>query len=486
MLQEVTDLFGFDKTLWTIKDILLLLNEHPNFIPSQQLAQQLGYSSSHILKLCNQLKFYIQECYPNQELQLIVNKRHGIQLVIYSNQNISKLLYFIFSKDLALAVYQELFAKQVISTDEFCQKNFVSLSTLQRKIKRMNETITTYGLHICFSQHNFHISGKETTIRTFIFFLHLASDRQFPAFESLADPPNLMTRCKDIIHYLTLSFREPQFRVFQLLVTVFEERKQSANSLSLQLEFAYSRLFDFPEKPKFLADWSTEEWQFFLILAFCMDLISFNISTDNSEYPGTELHLVMQDWLQSFEKVFIKPTFAQQKFLHNSLVKVLLFYQFLVIDNALLSLFLSYNLDQFNRNYPVFSYRFNEFWALFSKKQPQWADNYFKMKSFLLCEYFFPVSLCLPEIRIYVYSDLTFLSLQRMKNNLLLYFSNKYKLVLVESKEQADIVIGPIDLRGKELLEHQQFVMTSLQLTKKDLTHIEKVIHGVLVNKNIL
>lgn len=128
--------------------------------------------------MCSQLGEYIEEYYTVKELELIISNSHGIRLLYRTNINTQKVLDFIASKDLAFNIYQHLLTERVVSTDEFCQKNVISLSTLQRKTREINAFLNVYDKPISFSNQTFRINRAEATMRSFTYIFLYMMHRQ--------------------------------------------------------------------------------------------------------------------------------------------------------------------------------------------------------------------------------------------------------------------------------------------------------------------
>ncbi|MGX7200476.1 helix-turn-helix domain-containing protein [Enterococcus nangangensis] len=475
-------LFGFDAKLLTMKEIVLVLEDQVDFIPSQQLANLCGYSStSQILKLCKELDGYIKECYPSQEFELIINKHYGIKLVTPPFSNNDQLLDYIVMKDLAYLIYQAVLLERVVPTEEFCQDNFISNSTLQRRIKKINYYINNYGLHITFSQQYFKLSGDELIIRSFSFVLLFIIHRQLSKIPWIENKQNYLGLSQQIADYLSLPFLTIQHEVFGLLLFTFENaRKKEFTFLYQAKDFPYMEKIHFPKKPTFLSQWTDDDWQFLLLQSYSTNLVNFEFPLDLSDVQSNIVNQVTQDWQQAFEESFLPLNDNQKSFLYDSIEKKFFSDYFFIADDALTAISFPVNLEQFKEQNPIYMHPFNQFWKTFSKAQPDWMDGYFKIQSLLLCRYFLPIRMVLPKVKVYVDSDLTSLSLNRMKDHLVLYFANKYQISIVTTNKEADLIVTTTKPQKDKILPGQEVVMTRIQLAKRDLLHIDQAIQKIV------
>lgn len=475
-------MFGFDLSLWMIRDMIRILNEQDDFISSNQLLDLLGYSNlGQIKKLCKDLQKYIQESYSEDEFELIINTRNGIRFVTSSSRNAQSLIDFIFSKDLAFEIYQSVLFERTVSTEDFCQRSFISASTLQRKIKKINADINRYGLHLSYSRQKFSIQGKEATVRSAAFIFLYIKHRQISNIFWIENKQHYLELSKKIADFLALPFRTTQFENFSLFLFIFETAIQQGHRFVFEQEaFPYQEDLQFPDKPSFIS-WPEEEWQALLLMTYNSNLVNYTIPIDTSAFHSEKLDALVTAWVHCFEQYFAPLDQNQREFLYQNLIKRYFSDYFLAIDETLLKAFPAVDFRLIEKNKPFYLQLFTNFWDDLSKRQPTWTTPHLKTQSFLLCEYFFPIMNALPEVKLYVFTDLTILSLHRIQNNLEIYFSNKYKFTFVSTWEAADVIIGTINFREQTLSEKQQFIMIRLQLTSRDLLHIDEAVQRFLV-----
>lgn len=475
-------MFGFDLSVWMIRDIIRILNEQEDFITSNQLLEILGYSNlAQLKKNLSRLDFIIKESHLDEEIQLVMDPHVGIRWHCSPDANTHKLIGLLASQDLAYMIYTAMLFERKASTKEFCQKNFVSASTLQRRIKRINEFINPLKLHISFSMSEFKLIGSEATIRSFSFIYLYVLYRQFSAIPWIENKAHYLEQAQKISNYLQLDFQKTQIDSMAFFVFINEHAIQQGSSFSFeQIEFPCQKMLRYPAKPPFIL-WEEQEWQLLLLMAFNSNLANFNIPIDTSEVHLEVIDEVFTDWLVAFEESFVPLKETQQSFLHENIVRQHLSTRFFTVNEEILRAFPAVDFNLIQRAHPYYMQQFNRFWQAFSASRTTWTDIHFKSQSFLLCEYFLSLQEALPEVVVFVFTDLTLLSLTQIQDDLFLHFSNKYRIVYTQNYQEANIIIGTIGINESLLSKDQEFVMVRFQLTPRDLIHVDEAIQKVLL-----
>lgn len=475
-------MFGFNLSVWMTRDIIRILNEQEDFITSKQLLEFLGYSNlAQIKKSLTRLNFIIKESQVDEEIQLVMDPHVGIRLNCSADANTHELISLLASQDLAYTIYTTMLFERKASTKEFCKKKFMSASTLQRRIKRINEFINPLGLHISFSMSEFKLIGNEATIRSFSFIYLYVFYRQFSAIPWIDNKTYYLDQAQKISDYLQLDFRTTQVDSMAFFIFITENAIQQGCPFSFkQVDFPCQERLGYPMKPPFI-HWKDDEWQFLLLMAFNSNLVNFNIPIDTSDLHLEVLDGVFTDWLVAFEKYFGSLNEEQRTFLHKNIVRQYLATRFFIVNQEVLRAFPVVDFNLIQQAHPYYMQQFNRFWKAFSSSRTTWTDIHFKSQSFLLCEYFLSLQEALPEVVIFVFTDLTLLSSTQIQDDLFLYFSNKYRIVYTQNYQEASIIIGTIGTNGSLLSENQEFVMVHFQLTPHDLTHVDEAIQRVLL-----
>lgn len=477
-------MFGFDKSLWMIRDIIRILSEQETFISTSYLLELLGYSNlGQVKKLCAELQEYIQESFSENEFELITSTRNGIRLKTHAGRNAQNLMDFIGSKDLAFEIYKSVLFERVVSTEDFCQENFVSASTLQRKIIKINEEVNKNSIHLSFSRQKFSIHGKESTLRSFAFIFLYVKHRQISNVPWIKNKDYYLDLSSKIADHLELSFRSTQLESFSLFLFIFETAIQQGHAFIFEKEnLPYKKDLKFPTKPPFLL-WGEEEWQALLLMTYNSNIANYNIPIDTSAFYSDDFEELITEWINCFEQHFAPFDMKQRAFLSQNLLKQYFSDYMFTVDEILMKTFPAVDFRLIEQTQPFYMHRFNNFWQSLSDKPASFKISNLKTQSFLLCEYFFPLRNSQPEVKLYVFTDLTALSLHRIQDTIQVYFSNKYKITIVSTLEEADVIVGNINFREESLSEDQNFVMTRLQLAFRDFLNIDTAIKKNLLKR---
>ncbi|MGO3609116.1 MAG: helix-turn-helix domain-containing protein, partial [Enterococcus sp.] len=142
-------MFGLSSSTRLKQEIICILYEQKDYVSSEKIVELLGYSNSQMVKKnCQELREIANHCYLNGEVELSMVRNKGIKLTCSTNNDLQKITEYIFLEDLAYNIYSDILFERFIITTVFCKKNFVSESTLQRKVRNLNNYLHKYKLHI--------------------------------------------------------------------------------------------------------------------------------------------------------------------------------------------------------------------------------------------------------------------------------------------------------------------------------------------------
>ncbi|KAF1302178.1 hypothetical protein BAU17_02040 [Enterococcus sp. CU12B] len=474
-------MLGFEKSMWLLFDIVKILDNQTTAISSERLLQLLGYSNiTQVKKACQELKDLITTCYAPQEMTLAISKRHGMRLYHESNCSFHPLFNQIASKDLAYSIYQTLLFQRSVSTDTFFEQHFISLSTLRRKVKEINQYLNTIGLHITLGQR-LTIRGKESMIRSFTFLFLFMLHRQMSNVNRVTDSSPYFDLAKKLNHSLQLNFLDYQEEILAIhlfIATSAIEKNQHINFS--EEDFPYIEAIKFPKKVNFLPHWTEDDWKFLLLTMHNSNLANYDSPIDLTAIQFPELDRDFATWVTLFEKYFSPFDTTQTEYLYNHFQKMYLASFFLKTDQKLLSAFPGVNFQQNEQLHSYYLKQFDHFWQAFSAQCGEWVNNHFEMQSLLLCQYFLPPTEFLPTIHIYFYTDLDLLFSANTQNAICSYFASNYIIKFVSTVEESDLVIGTLHpLRSQNLLSKPLIIIHGL-LTQHDYNHLEEIFHQLL------
>ncbi|MDB1730386.1 helix-turn-helix domain-containing protein [Enterococcus avium] len=469
-------MFGLSSSTLLKQEIICILYEQKDYVSSEKIVELLGYSNSQMVKKkCQELIEIIYNYHLDDEIKLITTRNKGIKLTCSTNNDLQKITEYIFLEDLAYNIYSDILFERLIVTTSFCKKNFISESTLQRKVKHLNNFLHKYKLHISFSSV-LKINGSEVAIRNFTFLFHFFIHRRFSSIPRLS-PEQKKTcyeRTKDIEEVLHFDLNSAQREILAVLLFVNSNAAaKNKHILFTEQQNQMIHLLSVTNKPSFLMDWTQRDWIFFLVSIYCYDFNNIHLEL-HPNYDVLSLFLKEADlWMTLFQYSFVPLSDHSKQFIKEELFKQYIIQNLFYIDENLIKKLFNINLEEVARNQPFYMQKFFEFWTFF-KMNTLFFDTYqFKISSLLLCTYVLPFKDFLPTISIYFYSDLPQLNHNYLLNNVIFNFSNQYIIEYVSDIQYADLVISTTSYLESHLLAEQDFVVIRPDLPKIDLKKLE-------------
>jgi len=477
-------MLGFSSSIWVMFKIVEILDTQTDYISSEKVLELVGDSNiSQIKKLTRELKEDIEECYTEKEVKLTISKRNGLKLYRRSTSSLQRLIIRIASKDLAYSIYKTLLIERSVRTSEFYQSNFISLSTLQRKVKEINQHLNTLGLHITLSKH-LTLHGKESTIRCFSFQFLYMIHRQISNIYWNDNNEYYLALAKKINQQMGLNFARPQEEILGLHLFVTYTAIQTNHELLLEEEaFPFFNEIGFPKKPSFLTSMPENDWKFLTLIIHNSNLSNYEIPLDFSSIEFTELNHDFQIWMELFEKYFTSINATQKLFLYDFFLKLYLDSFFLKLDDALLCSFPGNILSLAREPHPYYLAQFNKFWEAFAEKSGTWGQNYIKNQCLLLCEYLLPETNFLPKIKIYLYTHLSTIIFEQIKSAIESHFFGKYTFIFVSNPKESDLIVGTVHYPDITLTRKQRFILIQVFVTQQDYEHLDDAINDLLLDE---
>jgi hypothetical protein len=476
--EEIMDKLN-SKILLKIKIIEILSNES-TYLSTQQLTERLGNISVNTVRLtCLELQQDFEKLYTEEEAKLIISTRHGIQL-LRKDINIQLLVEDFFMNDLSYKIYQALFLHKEVSTLDFCEQHFISKSTLARYLKRLNRLLAKRQLRISLSDKMI-LLGPISKIRSnyqyYFFMVHRRLDRLtwFP------NTDKYLKKTKKILAHLNIDVSQNKLEALGLMTLIFEQTAKHYGSVSLEEpSMQYHSFYQFTKKPTFLTDWSEEDWQF-----FTLSLYSLNIGAPNSFIEKKATRIFKKDidiWLTTFEK-YLRPLTSQEKtLLAAKLDQQIQFHSMFLLNNLLLSILGLQNFGSFNDDFPMYHQQFELFWEKLTQKATRFKNSdYHKLTSFLACTAIIDPTMFNPTIKLFIHSESFSLHKTFMEKRIN-YFLSQYNVLFVSDYQDAQLIISTTTVF--EVVTNTPIMYVYPSLTNVDLQNIETRVNHLFPSKN--
>ena len=263
---KIKSLFGLEKDFLLKNQLLQLLDNSSDYITFTEIACHLKYYSVELLQhTCRNIQQDFLKNYSVKQCELVIHPHFGVRL-LRNSISLKELVDYYAEQELSYILLQELFRYRELIASDFYENQYVSESTLRRKIKRINQSLAHYNLRITFA-YKIKLTGSELAIRSFYFYFLFLFYRQLPAVPGIAEQGFFESKAIKIQNHLGLTLSLKELGVFSLIYYVHEHGVHSGTPLRLtEKENEHFHQFDFPPKPNFLNNWSFNDWQFFYCL----------------------------------------------------------------------------------------------------------------------------------------------------------------------------------------------------------------------------
>ncbi|EOH90871.1 helix-turn-helix domain-containing protein [Enterococcus pallens] len=474
-------MLSLDRNITVKLELLSILNKQDVPISSNQLSQLLEpISSATILNYCRELQDTIDELYTEDQLRLLITetgiclKNGGTSLIALTN--------FLLTSDLSYQIIIEVYNNKEVNSLKFCQEYGTSLSTLRRKIRALNQEIAPYGFYISSSDRTF-IKGDEIKLRNFFAVFLWSIHRKFSSI-----PLDM-----ELNHYIALSEivvgknkRLPQTQTELLSFFIYATDIRAKNKERIpftQERYELSRHYPI-KKMSSLDYWEDFDYFFTYFSFFSYVFIDINDLAFLEQLPlsAAEEHF-MTVWVALFERYFLQLTDKNSRLLKQILKRNILAEKFLHIEDNLIPFFVYDDLNGFKEQYKSFKSTFDLFFSELIDRYPQGNTDFYYEFCFYNCLFFVPLEKMLTEIKIFCFTDYSYILDNIFKKALLTNFNDKYRLIFVDDLNEADIIIEnlgfsedhlPLEPSKEYLIIEAPFSSQSIAVLGEKLAAVEE------------
>lgn len=473
-------MFISKKDRYLKRDIIDLLENETQAVTMKEIVERLGYPSLHAVKATiHLLEENIQQLYPAEKLNLAVSTRNGVRLQ-RRNTHLHKLNEQINSQFVSYHLIFQILAQREIFVDDYCEENYISRSTLARYVKKINTTLADFAskdIKITIS-NVLKITGQESSLRIF-YFLLLKSTYEKLNFEE--GWPEFLGLTEKIFTYLDLPFIQTQVEHIAIWVYVCQNAIDQHFCLSeTDTFFDDIGYYRFVEKPDFLADWQTADWQLFLLFFYAMGYMPLDGTVellDHSRFSAT-----IESWFASFQKFFFPVTDEKRVEFTAIMQRQIQYSRMLKLKDNIGKAIETIQEEALIKRHPVYYHVFKAFWQDFVSYLPDQATAIgLRAPSFCNCIALVPLSHFMPRILIYVITEMTDMHNQAIKGLIRDYCAN-YNIAFVNDYRRADLIISSISFIDP-LEEDQQQLTIRTSLPRNDLQVIYDIVQELTLQK---
>ncbi|MCO7026737.1 helix-turn-helix domain-containing protein [Tetragenococcus halophilus] len=466
-------MFIKSKGRFLVRDILNVLEEENGFLTMQQIAQRLEYPSIHSVKnTCHDLKKRIDELYSSDDIEFIISQRGGVRMK-RNKVNLHLLTQAINESSVRYNTTLSLLINRELVTLDYCEKNFISKSTLVRKMRRTSRLLSHYGLNISISDR-IKLTGKESMVRIGEFIFLTLNYESLSAFLFYPQDENYLQQTNQVFHYLNLSLAENEIEYLAIWFFVNQYSIEEGYLLDENFELLnFFEDYEFIEKPHFLSDWSENNWKFFLLFLYTMDYISLEkaIAVKKNNPFAEEIN----QWIACFEEHYFVMDKNQKEITEKKLTKQLQYDAIIKPGMDVMPYLENLDVTYLQERFPIYFSHFEKFWKNFTDSNPIYAKRpSAKLSSILNCIYFVPLLTYMPEVSIFVCTNTSKAHQYLLKEKIHVHLRDRV-IKFEEDIHLADIIVTT--LNSLEVTsEKQTLVQIRPASPTKDLARIKAVV----------
>lgn len=462
------------KDVWLKRDILELLDNHTGPIYFYEVLVNFPQISlSTLQKKCHELQQEVSQCYPNQEIQILIDKRNGIELIREAD-NLQKITEFLMTKELPYQIVKEFIFFDILDTEAFCTKLEISNSQLRRKISMMNGIINGYDLHMTVS-HQIKLFGNEIMRRSLGISTLSLSHRQFSEIDWVDNSDFYINQATKIAEYLQLPPSHSYLENIALTSFVNEQSiKRSRRILFQQEAKNLIQLIHFPKKPYFLMHWEDNDWIYLLLTMYGASFSEIPLVVDESlksSFLSSSLYL---DWKILFQTYFIPLKKEQEAQIYHDLLRQYLTLSLLKINYAFSSPYTLNTLKNIEVYHMRYFHVFSKFWEDFSRRHPLFDTVHVQVSNLITCQSLVPWDYYLPEVKLFIDTHLIDSLEKMMASRITNALSSKYKIHFTKNEEESDFVITTYNTTSLFSKDKDSIILLEPSLSSNDLSILEK------------
>lgn len=476
-------MFGLEYKTLLKKDIIEILDNAVEPLSVEAIQSELGYSNFITVQdNCNELIKLTNELYTEEECCLLFHtkKRRSISLERRSN-NLQSLYRIIFSKDISFEIIYDLIQKREFSSIDFCLTKNISKSTLQRKIRRINQDLRAYRIHIsCSDKVKF--KADELDIRFFSSLFLWSTHRTFSCISSIPNTVYFTNTLTAILNYLKVKTNPVTVETLSFIFYIYWKALSKGKKVILSKK--QSKIladFTFPPRCESFLSWEEQEWQNFLLTLYCIDLCEFQLEFDQVKLADT-LGLPLTDvflFKDSLTEHFGELTSQRKDFIDEKWIKYSLAFRYFQVSADSIECIKQnvqhiVNFKSLKNEHPIYWEKFSNCWDIFLTNCSN-PSFYQPMKDFalLICLKVFPISNNITKLSVHIATDIGNQYTGYLKKRIELNYDKKYKLSFVNDIDKAKLIISTIPIKKDHLRADQQVVTVSAHLRENDFHSLD-------------
>lgn len=460
------------KDVWLKIDLLELLDNHTGALYFHEVLVAFPQISlSTLQKKCHELQQEIKNCYLQEEVQLIIDRRKGIEL-IRETSNLQKIMEHLITKELPYQISQKFIYENVLNTEELCEQFAISHSHMRRKIAVINGFINDYDLHITVS-NQIKLFGSEKRRRSLLISMLSLTHRQISTIAWIDNSTFYLKQARKIMDYLQLPVSYHYLETIAIISFVNEQAiKRSRKILFQKEEKVLLQAIQFPKKPYFLLHWEENDWIFLLLSIHSIPFSPAPFSIEESFKRSFRTNALYLNWRILFQTYFSPLQKEQEDLLHYELLREYVTLNLLKVNDTFSNTYTLSILKTLEVSYPRYFQVFSTFWQGYTQCHPLFNLLHAQVNALFICETFVPWNHYLPQVSLFIDTYLMPKLEKWMTFKTASTLSKKYRITFTQNQENADFIITTY--HDTHFFKKEKIILVEPTFSANDLTIIEK------------
>lgn len=466
-------------------EIIESMSEKGTWITTAELSHKLSISLRTTQRYINRLESLITTYNQSQEkgFRLEIDKKNGVRFSLDSDTDRLFLQKFIYQEDETIQLLIQLLFKRRLTRKAYCEKNYLTESSLYHSLTKVNEFLSTYNLRV--ATHELSLSGDESQVRIVAYSIAwiLFESEKWPLVFQGVPEISVEKDAQLIMDNLNLSLNFIKKREITFSIAIALLRYRMGYPVHCQEE--WRQYFPHPDQSVlshtieqiFLTHHigSPEEVQFFTI----------NMLTRSCAFESIPIKEQLVDFIQKNSIVYRATASFMKKFSEEVLpipidrydsIFIFVFGSHLfahIYDHMEFDYNANYLLEEINQNFPTY---YSEMTAFSHELYQQTQATLFLESDYLIQRYFMIETFLNPNrlfgfpIKVRIETDLPEIYENTIKSFLYDLFKYDYNLTFIKNNyfQQADIVLTTV---GRQQTDDNS-VRFSYPLSKRDFLKI--------------
>ena len=466
-------------------DIIQCISDKADGITVHEISSKLSMSPRTIQRYLNKLEKLIVSfsCEKNQAFDF--KKSNGIKFEINNNTHLLLLKKYIYEKDNTIQLLVYLLFNATISKKKYCQQTYLSESSLDASIEKINLFLSEFDLII--DANRLKIIGKETQIRSIAYSIAwiLFENEEWPTPFTIISEKKITEDIQLLVKNLNLTVHYVHKRELSYLIAITILRYRAGNTVKCEKEWVDY----FPTQlASSLSDTitqiilghhivSNEEIRFFTINLLTRPYVYENNPLRNELLEFIQKETIVYDSTKMFIEYFSEEVFFIPMDGYDDIF-IFLYRSHLfahIYDHMDFDYNGHYLLDEIHQKLPSYRTERAYFITCLYKKTGYslfLETNYLIQRYYMIETFFNPDLLLGRAIKVVVETDLPEIFDNVIKKRLFDYFKYDYKLVFLNEQylQKSDITLSTILKSSREGL----IVHFNYPIQERDLINISE------------